>query len=546
MTPGSRTREGRLPTGLGGNEPGSYCGSVGNTSRVAPCLRPPLAIAALFGLSRVAFYVAGVRMDTTAISGKQGSTDWQQLDLDQLHHNFVQSIWYLHSQPPLFNMASGVLVKLPAQLVTPIVVLVGLALGLGIALCCFYLCLELHLPRGVASLVTVLVVLDPASVLYQNWFFYTYPTAFAVTFAALCGARYLRGRHRAWGAGFFGSLATVVLLNSTFQWPWLVLAAVPLVVVLRRRWRDVLVVALVPVLCVTFWYAKDAVLFQTYTTSSWVGMNLARITTKQATPQQLDTLIKRGTVTPLSRIKPFTVPLAAYGQRLSKHPRTGVAVLDQVVKSDGTVNYNNVNFVAISDQYLHNDVGFIEAYPDTYARSVGKAVMVFMLPSEQYLWVAPNESQLSGYVRAYDLLVDGQPAGVNPSTWTKNAEDGLAPSFWHIAWFTVLEYLITMLVAPFLAWRRRSNLPYALTLGFMSLTTVYLFAVSNFMELGDNNRFRADLGPLPLIATAAVVTVAVVRIRRGGAPGEPVSAGPPVPERPLAVAAAPAVSVDAP
>jgi len=492
----------------------------------------------MFAFSRIVFYLAGVRMDMSSLSGRPQSSYWQQLDLNQLHHNLIQSIWYLQSQPPLFNTATGLLLKLPPPLVTPTVVVIGLVLGLGIAMSGYYLCLELHLPRWLAFLVTALVVFDPASAVYQNWFFYTYPTAFGVTFGALCGARYLRGQRPVWGVGFFVSLAAVVLLNSSFQWPWLLLASLPVLIVLRRQWRTLLLVALLPVLCVSLWYAKNAVLFHSYTTSSWTGMNLAQITTSQATEKQLGSLIKAKTLTPIAAIVPFTAPPAAYGRKLSNHRPTGVAVLDRVTKGDGTLNLNNVNFVAISNQYLHNDFRFIQADPGLYLRSVGKAITTYMIPSEQYIFVASNEQHLSTYARIYDLLVDGQLSGMDPTAATTNADhgQGVAPS--HISWFIALEYLLTIAVAPVVAWRRRRDVPYALTLGFITLTTLYLFVVSNLSQLGENNRFRFDAGPLPLIATAVVVMAMVHHFaaKEGRPPdGEPDVEAPPLRDLPAAM-----------
>ena len=447
-------------------------------------------------------------MDVSALSGRPQSSYWQQLDLNQLHHNLIQSIWYLQSQPPLFNTATGLLLKLPASLVTPTALAVGLVVGFGIALSSYYLCLELNLPTWSAFLVTALVMFDPVSAVYQNWFFYTYPTAFGVTFAALCGARYLRGGRPVWGIGFFASLAAVVLLNSSFQWPWLLLASFPILVVLRREWRTVVLVALVPVICVSFWYTKNALLFHTYTTSSWTGMDLVQTTTRQATEKQLGKLIKAGTLTPIAAIVPFTTPPAAYGRKLSSHRPMGAAVLDQVNKSDGSLNLNNVNFVAISNQYLHNDLRFIETDPGVYIRSVVKAMTTFVLPSEQYIFVATNEHHLSTYARAYDLLVDGQLSGLDPIAATTNADQGHGVGPSHISWFVALEYLVSIILAPVLAWRRRRDAPYAWTLGFITLTTLYLFVVTTLSQFGENNRFRLDVGPLPLIATVAVVMAA--------------------------------------
>ncbi len=452
------------------------------------------------------------------LSGRLGSSAWQQLDLNQLHHNFLQSIWNLQSQPPLYNVATAVLVRLPYGLAHFVLVIGALLLGLGIALCAFWLLIELGVPRSGAFGVAVLVVLDPSAVLYENWYFYTYPTAFLVVLAALSLTKYLKRQQPLWGVCFFSSVSLVVLLNSTFQWPWLLVVIGAVVVLLRHRWRAVLAVGLVPVALVAFWYGKNAVLFHTTTTSSWTGMNLARITTEQASTSELQSLLKAGKITSASTIIPFTAPPSAYGPRLSHHARTGVAVLDDPNKGDGSINFNNIRFIAISDQYLHNDLHFIEAYPGLYARSVMKASTVFLLPSDQYIFVASNQSKISTYARVYDLVVNWQVLGTSPTSTTSFAS-GHGPSFLETAWGVVMVYGLALIGAPWVAWRRRQDHAFALTMAFMWLTTLYVAVLTNLVEIGENNRFRVDLGPVVLVMAAVVIDALAREIRQQKSPG---------------------------
>jgi hypothetical protein len=478
----------------------------------------PLLLTGIFLGSRLVFYLAGVRFDMTPLTGQIKM--FQLLDLHQLQHNLVQSIWYLQSQPPLFNLVSGLLLKLPTVAIRPTLVVASLVLGLGLVLTSYYLALELHVPRRVSFVLAVVVVLDPANVLYGNWYFYSFPTAVALTFAALCLARHVRTGSLPSGLGFFGSLMSVVLLNSTFQWFWLVIAAAPLVIVLRRRrrsWQAMLAMAAVPLLLVSLWYVKNAVLFHTYSTSSWAGMNLSKVARGLAPPDQLAKLIAEKRVSPVSRIGPFE-PVSAYGPNFDSHPVTGVVVLDQRTKDDGTPNFNNINYIRISNQLLHDDLVYIRAYPGTYAHNVSRAAILFFVPPEQYNFVEPNSRHLSGFLSTFDRYVAWEP---RPTAIATNSFAAAQVTFGQVSIGSVITFSIVLLAIPFMVWRRRSDAPWALTLTFIWMSTAYVLALTTLVEYGENERFRYDLGPLPLIAAVAVV-VALLK-RRPEEPNHPVT-----------------------
>jgi hypothetical protein len=471
--------------------------------------RAPLAITGLFVISRILFLLAGVRFDMTALTGQFHV--FQLLDLAQLHHNLVQSIWYLHSQPPIFNLFTGLILQLPGGAIRALLVVASLVLGLGMALSTYYLCLELRIPPAVSLVVAAVVVLDPANVLYGNWYFYSFPTAALMIFCALCLARFVRTRSLGWGFGFFACLMAVVLLNSTFQWFWLLAAGAPVVVVLRQRWRKVLAIAVVPLLLVSVWYIKNAALFQTSTTSSWFGMNFASTTTAWATPSQIRELIAKHELTPIAGVHAF-LPLSAYGRSATSHPATGVAVLDQRTKSDGSPNFNNINYIGISNQFLHNDLAYLKAHPGGYAHAVTRGATLFFVPSDQYFYLGPNARHISSYVRAFDLLVDWQPRS---TTITTNGYD-VDVTFGQVSISALITFAVAILATPLIVWRRRRDAPFALVLAFMWVSIVYVFAATTLVQFGENQRFRYDLGPLPMVAAVAVVAALVAQIRGTG------------------------------
>jgi hypothetical protein len=301
-----------------------------------------------------------------------------------------------------------------------------------------------------------------------------------------------------------------VLLNSTFQWFWLVIVAAPLVIVWRRRhrrWQAMIAVAVVPLLLVSFWYVKNAVLFQTYSTSSWFGMNLSKVARGLAPPDQLARLIAEKRVSPVSRIGPFE-PVSAYGPNFDSHPVTGVVVLDQRTKGDGTPNFNNINYIRISNQLLHDDLVYIRAYPGTYAHNVSRAAILFFVPPEQYNFVEPNSRHLSGFLSTFDRYVAWEP---RPTAIATNSFAAAQVTFGQVSIGSVITFSIVLLAIPFMVWRRRSDAPWALTLTFIWMSTAYVLALTTLVEYGENERFRYDLGPLPLIAAVAVVVALLKR-----------------------------------
>ena len=173
--------------------------------RRRPPKRPVLPIAILtgaFAVSRLIAAAAGVRFDSNVLDGTRNTDMWQLLDVRLLKYHLIESVWHLNSQPPLFNLYCGLVLKLPAGMQVPFEVVSALILGLAIVLCTYLLMVELGVPRLVAVLVTlVCVVASPAYILYENWLNYSYPTAAFGVIAAWCLVRYLRTRQPSSGSG---------------------------------------------------------------------------------------------------------------------------------------------------------------------------------------------------------------------------------------------------------------------------------------------------------------------------------------------------------
>jgi hypothetical protein len=470
---------------------------------------PVALLAVAYAISRVWAAFAGVRYDDSVLRGTPLTDMWQLLDVRLLRHDLIDSVWHLNSQPPLFNLYCGFLLKLPTGLRRPAEVVCALALGLAMVVCAYLVQVELAVPRVAALVVTlVTVVASPAYLLYENWLNYAYPTAAFGTVGAWCLIRFLRTGRVRFGLGFFAGYAAIVLTDSTYQVEWLLVAAVPVVVVLRHRWRTVLAVAAVPVLLVAGWYVKDYVQVGTTTTSSWLGMNLARSIFYRAPADQVAELQHQGRKNALASIPPFAGPEVYSPRYVTAQPST-VAAVGALHKADGATNFNNPLYVRVSALYLHDDLAWIGAHPHEYADDVLNSLGVWFVGTDQNFTGSVNWPATRAYARVYDRVVEWQP--------TQDPAPGLVvfARGWHRpAWLSgqaLAVYALALVGAPVLAWRRRRSDPaLAGTLAVLWWTTAYALATSSLVEIGENERFRAELGPIPTIV-AVVVATAVVR-----------------------------------
>ena len=468
-----------------------------------------------FVLSRVAYAAAGVRFDAQALHPAGPSQDqWQLLDVHLLAHHLVSSLWYLNSQPPLENLFCGILLHLPMGLQQPVAAACFLVLGLTLACSTYLLLLELHVPVWAGIVLSLIVVLNPATILFENWLSWSYPAAVLLTAGSYCSVRFLRTRHSGWGLAGFACFAAVVLDDTTYQWPWLAVVVVVLLVAMRSSWRHVLALAAIPVLLVAGWYAKDAFLFGMDTTSSWVGMNLASTTLSLAPRSQLTALLHAGRISPIVSEGTFAA-VSRYDPRFVRVSSSGARALHARFKADGATNFNNLVYVAVSNQFLHDDVAYITSHPVEYVRNASLGARVWFVPPDQYPMAsgtnAENLADIAGYMKAFDVAIFWQDHQ-DPRVGYRAATTGVAPRAGVLSYSTIAVYLMAALSAPFAVYRRRKNRAFAGTMTVMLLTVAYSYVSTSLISLGENMRFQFELGSLP-VAVAAGALTALLRTR---------------------------------
>jgi hypothetical protein len=429
--------------------------------------------------SRAVVYGFGVRFDKRELASSV-----QNIDPELLRDRLAESLWWLHGQPPGYNLFLGLTLKVSGSHWAGAFQTVHLLLSLILLLVTYALGRRLRLPVAAAAPIALLVSLAPATITYENLLFYDFPTLVLVTASALLLARYLDRPTLGRGFAFFAVASVLVLLRTLFQLPWLLLV-LALVLVARVPPKRTLAAAAVPIAIVAGVYIKNWALFGSPSTSSWFGMGVARLTLHDVPLADRRRLVAQGKLSRVSLVKPLS-PLSAYANIVPPHRPTGIPVLDEPLKSDGERNLNNIAYIEISRRYLHDDLRLVRLRPRDLFVSVKRALELYLRPPTMSGAVQRNRRALGNWNDAFDVVVYGSTRYAN-----------------RIGVFSALAYLATGLAGLWLIARRRWRDD--TTLLFVWVTVVWVTIGSSLSEVGENWRFRLLLDPLVVLFLAALL-----------------------------------------
>lgn len=473
--------------------------------RLSPLVSAPcLILAASFSLSRVGYRLAGIRYDDSFLP-----IAFQHLDVAELEHNLLESVWYQHTQPPLFNLFLGLVLKLSPFRAGLTFHVLWLLLGAALVVLVYRLLLALRVRRGLAIAATIVITCSPTVVLYENWLSYEYPLTVALTAIALASVRWVAAGEQRWlvaVAALGGAcLLTRVLLNPI----WYV-GVVAIVLVARRpdagRTAAGVVLAL-PLILVGAVALKNQVVFGEPTLSSWSGWNLQRVTIDELPDDTRARLVADGTLTPLADYGVF-LPIDSYrgyaGECVPEHEN--VPVLADPTKSGGAENFNNECYLPITSEAQRNAIAAARAEPGAAAKAVVGSFQIWAESPSQYAFVYDNRLQIDRIDELYRraVLLDvpwDPPVEVRSAWWIPLGTPG---GQWRVTLTVVVATLIAVGAGVRSGWRiaRGRGSPLDVGLAVIGFTVLAVTLVGNLFEIGENNRFRFMVEPVTLVALA--------------------------------------------
>lgn len=136
-------------------------------------------VVAAFVVSRICYAIMGVRFDASTLNHYH-----QLIDPALLKGSLIESIFYLRDQPPSFNLMCGVVLKVSGAHAATVIHAVYLGLGLCASIAALQLMLRMGVGAITAAAITILLTVNPTTVLYENWLLYEYPLMTGLIVAA--------------------------------------------------------------------------------------------------------------------------------------------------------------------------------------------------------------------------------------------------------------------------------------------------------------------------------------------------------------------------
>ncbi|MDP2704150.1 MAG: hypothetical protein Q8P01_02920 [bacterium] len=441
-------------------------------------------IAVVFLFSRIAYYLLGISM---TIGGWLLNQSFLKTDL-------LQSIFYLHIQPPMMNLLYGILMKFFGDYWLMYAHIIFIALGLCLSISLFLLMRRLGVSPSWSLFFSMLFIISPPSILYENYFSYIYPSATMLCVAALFLHKFITVWKWKNGCIFFFLLTALILTSSFFHPIWFFAIVVLFITLFSNRRTMILKLAAVPFLIVLLWYGKNIYLFGTTAGSSWLGMNLAKTTIESFSQVEREKLAQGGIISALS-LRAVANPSSKF-QNLVSTAKTGIKVLDEKINDSGA-QLNHLSYIPISKQLLKDSLRVIAWDPERYLRkAVAPAFYIYFLPASRFNFVRDNNGKISLYSRIFDNVVYGgfrHTAGLGMSI--RNVLD--------LGFFIIAAYVIVFLSATkelydyFIKHNRAEFTPaYITTLLFILGSVTYVMIISNLLELGENMKYRFMTDPI--------------------------------------------------
>lgn len=397
----------------------------------------------------------------------------QYLDFELLRSDLWTSLFYLHSQPPLFNFFIGINEIIFGNLAAEVFSFLFNVIGLFTAILAYNILEKLGVNKKLAVFLIVIYIISPTTILYENLFFYTHIIIFFLVFSAYHLVVYLQSEKFINAFLLFIGLTLAVLTTSFFHLFWFLGLVLFLLLWKQINRAGLIRAAILPFLIIFALYLKNYFVFGQFNTSSWLGLNLSRITVHQLDNSTKLNLIKKGHLSGFSAFAPFT----QYKDLDSSviyffNNKAGIKVLDQTEKRNGRTNFNNYGYLKISKQMLDDDLYVIKNYPQTYLLGIYKAFLLYFDSPTKYNLLTLNTLRIKTFNKLFDSFIYGS---------SRNTQTGYT---------SIIVLPIILILAAYLFITTKTNNVLRVLIGFALINILYVMFLGNFLEYGENNRFR--------------------------------------------------------
>jgi hypothetical protein len=440
-----------------------------------------LVIFVFFASRVIYFFYFGVRFDCVPLY-----CFWQFIDPELLKNNLLQSVYYLHSQPPLFNLFLGIVLKLfPANYPT-VFYLIYMAIGVLFCVTLFILMTEMGMRPSLSAGLTCLFTASPLVVDYENWLFYEYPTAALLIAGALFLHRFSVNKKTSDSFIFFLILALIVYIRGLLSLYWFLLVLIILLAFNSGQRKKIINGCAIPFILILDLYTKQYVIFDTFSISdALIGQNLIGTATEALPRNTIGALTAQGKITGLNRWDIFSLDFPRYESYGIHRKKTGIPILDETKKSTGFVNAHNLIYLDAGRRDLKDAAYLLAHYPMPILRNrIENLVENYYLTTDQ---INPP-------------VYDRTPRWEAWRDWYKKFFLGATSDGKSLLLTTGLQFLLIygffLLFWPFAT--KEIIHPPKMVITFM-ITTIFFLMVPTQFVIDGQNRYRFMVDPFYLI-----------------------------------------------
>jgi hypothetical protein len=428
---------------------------------------------------------------------------WQLLPTETLRANPLVSVWYLHIQPPIWNLiVGGVLAWSPAPDAISLQVVQFVFGVITVALLASLLA-RLFGRRWIGVVLATLTMLDPQ--VLAGAFTPTYELPTTCGLVAVLWLVVVRPRSPRFTLITLAAVGTAIVLTRTIFHPvWLLLLLGSSWWALRKSVdrRTVAITVAIPLVLVGGWMVKNEVLFNRPTLSSWFGMNLQRAVVPIATDAQLAGWAAEGHISEITAAYPSGfVSFSGYepyvGECVAQHSNPATA---QATRGgpDGPPNFNAECFLPIYDIAGADARWVIIHHPSLYLEGRWWAIRAWIAEAPPPL--TQTSALYDDMWRVYRVAEVGVPTTIPSVRWV-GLPFGAFDNPTHLSVIQGLTTLVVIGAALVAAWRRlrrRPSSPWILVEVVAGLIVGWNLVVGVLFELGEQFRFRATTDPITI------------------------------------------------
>lgn len=434
-------------------------------------LHPPsknfLIVAAIFLVTRVWLIFSGIRPDFDHLRSHH-----QYLDLPLLAGNLASSLFYLHSQPPLWNAIIGVLLKIShgdPSFFSVVYIVFSLPLSLAIAFMLDRLVLNLSGSETTALAASLFYAVFSSAYFYEFYIFYPLFTAFLSTGCIYGASLVFLPKHQ---TRLFPGLAILLVCLISLTLTWSLFHPVLVVIVctflffrlyfhgLVSERKNLLAISPLLVFSILAAFAvpiKNFILFGYFGSSTWGGMNLAQVAPRSG--ENINLLHQCSDFHP-ANYREYQLALEMVRPGVGYHNATM-----KIFKSDElTPNLNNIGLIQRSrkcaklatqeilndfrgyaagrmDQFIHTFLMLSDSY-FYYPLGLRGLIVEKVISIRNVVYLPRRGTYLAPFIALGTTLLTPALLWVNKKAFRKGSLEVACLSLFVILWTLVLAYLV--------------------------------------------------------------------------------------------------------